>query len=241
MKRFALITGASSKIGMSIAKKLGEDGYSLILHYYKNTDSINKFKQKYPNFEVYDISADLSTKDGVDQFLSEIDQNNLHPDIIIHVAGIPNYGLIQDVSFEDWQQVMNIMVMSDFFIVQHFVPHMIRSHYGRIINISSVWGQIGAANEVLYSTAKGAIDTFTKALAKELAPSGITVNAIAPGVVITPMMSDFTCEDVEALKNEIPANRFAEPEEIAYHVLHLVQPESSYMTGQIIRIDGGWF
>ncbi len=118
---------------------------------------------------------------------------------------------------------------------------MIRNHYGRIINISSVWGQIGAANEVLYSSAKGAIDTFTKALAKELAPSGITVNAIAPGVILSPMMSEFSQQDLETLRNDIPMHRFGQPADIAHHVLHLIQPDSSYMTGQIIRIDGGWF
>ncbi|MFV9509784.1 elongation factor P 5-aminopentanone reductase [Tepidibacillus sp. LV47] len=241
MKQVALITGASSTIGIAIAKKLANKKIPLILHYYRNKERIDEFmRQQITGNDLLAFSVDLSTIEGIENLFRQIEKTGLKPTILINNVGASHYGLIQDVTYEEYQKIMNIMVMSTFFCSQKVVPNMIRQKFGRIINISSVWGQVGAANEVLYSMAKGAIDSFTKALAKELAPSGITVNAIAPGIVLSPMMANFSQEELEMMKNEIPMNRFAKPEEIASLVVHLLQPESSYITGQIIRIDGGW-
>ncbi|TCS83015.1 elongation factor P 5-aminopentanone reductase [Tepidibacillus fermentans] len=241
MKQLALITGASSTIGIAIAKVLAENGTPLILHYYRNKKRIDDLRREFPENDFWAFTEDLSTIEGIENLFFQIKKIGIHPTILINNVGIPHYGLIQDVTFTEYQKIMNLMVMSTFFCSQKAISNMLSQKFGRIINISSIWGQVGAANEVLYSMAKGAIDTFTKALAKELAPSGITVNAIAPGIVLSPMMEDFSKEELEIMKNEIPMNRFAQPEEIAYLVLHLLRPESSYITGQIIRMDGGWY
>jgi len=135
---------------------------------------------------------------------------------------------------------MSVHLKGMFLSTQLFMPHMIAQRYGRIINVSSVWGMSGASCEVLYSTTKGGVNAFTKALAKELAPSGVTVNAVAPGVVDTYMMDGFNLEEKAALQQEIPAGRFGSAEEIASLVYFLSLPESSYITGQIISPNGGW-
>jgi 3-oxoacyl-[acyl-carrier protein] reductase len=147
---------------------------------------------------------------------------------------------LQDVTLTEWDDVTNVNLRGMFLCTQLFMPYMINQRYGRIINVSSIWGISGAANEVLYSTTKGGMNAFTKALAKELAPSGITVNAVAPGVVDTTMMNHLDADEKTALEEEIPAGRFAEPREIASLVYFLSLPESSYITGQIISPNGGW-
>ena len=162
------------------------------------------------------------------------------PDIIVNNAGISHYGLLSDVSEDDWDLVMNTNLKGMFLCTQAFLPHMISQKYGRIVNVSSVWGITGASCEVLYSTAKGGMNAFTKALAKELAPSGITVNAVAPGAVDTSMLHHMNEEDKQLLINDIPIGRLAQPEEIASLVYFVALPESGYITGQVISPNGGW-
>jgi 3-oxoacyl-[acyl-carrier protein] reductase len=158
----------------------------------------------------------------------------------VNNAGISHYGMLSDVSEDVWDEVMSVNLKGTFLCTQTFMEAMISQKYGRIINVSSIWGISGASCEVVYSTAKGGINAFTKALAKELAPSGITVNAVAPGVVDTDMMNSFHADEKTALQNEIPAGRFALPDEIASLVYFLALPESGYITGQIISPNGGW-
>ncbi|MNP51271.1 3-oxoacyl-[acyl-carrier-protein] reductase FabG [compost metagenome] len=135
---------------------------------------------------------------------------------------------------------MDVNLKSVFLCTQIFMPHMISQRFGRIINVSSVWGITGASCEVIYSAAKGGVNAFSKALAKELAPSGVTVNAVAPGAVKTDMMADFDDEELRLIEEEIPAGRLGSPEEIASLVYFLALPESGYITGQVISPNGGW-
>jgi len=186
------------------------------------------------------IPADLRSREQIGRMKERLDQLGLAPDILVNNAGIAHYGLLGDVSEEDWDNVMDVNLKGAFLCTQAFLPPMIRQKYGRIINVSSIWGLTGASCEVVYSTAKGGINAFSKALAKELAPSHVTVNAVAPGAVETRMMEGFSREEKEAIASEIPAGRFASPEEIASLVYFLALPESGYITGQIISPNGGW-
>lgn len=241
-RKTALVTGASGEIGSVIALSLAKNKMNLILQYNNNYEKASQVLNicKQYNADTYLVKADFSKIDSIDKLFNEIMLKRIHPNVLINCAGIANYGLIQDISYEDWQKIININLMSTFFCTQKVIPEMIKQKYGRIINISSVWGEKGAANEVAYSMTKGAINTFTKASAQELAPSGITVNSIAPGIVNSKMMSEFTEEELQILKNDIPLNRFASPIEIAQCVLYLLHKNSSYITGQVIKIDGGW-
>lgn len=151
-----------------------------------------------------------------------------------------HYGMLADVSEEEWDDIMAINLKGTFMCSQIFMPYMVSQRYGRIINVSSVWGISGASCEVAYSASKGGVNAFTKALAKELAPSGVTVNAVAPGAVNTNMLSNLQEDEVRMLEDEIPAGRLATPNEISSLIYFLALPESGYITGQIISPNGGW-
>lgn len=241
--RTVLITGSSRGIGASIARRLNNE-YKIIINYNKSKEQaiklMDELRETNPN--VIAIKADVSNEDEVENMFTIAEQNFGHVDILINNAGISHFSLIQDIDFATWQNVINTNLNSVFLNSKRAIPNMISNQYGVIINMSSIWGDFGASMEALYSTSKGAINTFTKAMAKELAPSGIRVNAIAPGIVETDMMkNDFSMEELEELKNEVATNRFAKPEEIAGLVSYLVSDEASYITGDIIHINGGFY
>ncbi|MNI31978.1 3-oxoacyl-[acyl-carrier-protein] reductase FabG [compost metagenome] len=148
--------------------------------------------------------------------------------------------MLADVTEEEWDEIMAVNLKGTFLCSQIFMPYMVSQRYGRIINVSSVWGISGASCEVAYSASKGGVNAFTKALAKELAPSGVTVNAVAPGAVQTAMLASLQADEMRMLEEEIPAGRLASPEEISSLVYFLALPESGYITGQIISPNGGW-
>lgn len=237
-----LITGGSRGIGAAIAKRFAKEGYRIVIHYLQGHEQANETARQCIALgaEVLTISADLSSREQLTRMKEKLDSLEITPDVVVNNAGVSHYGLLSDVTEEQWDHVMNINLKGMFFCTQLFMPHMIRQRYGRFINVSSVWGITGAACEVLYSTTKGGINAFTKALAKELAPSGVTVNAVAPGVVETDMMNGFDPAEKEALAQEIPLGRFGSTEEIASLVYFLTLPESSYITGQVISPNGGW-
>jgi 3-oxoacyl-[acyl-carrier protein] reductase len=162
------------------------------------------------------------------------------PDILVNNAGKAHYGMLADVTEEEWDEVMAVNLKGTFLCSQIFMPYMVSQRFGRIINVSSVWGISGASCEVAYSASKGGVNAFTKALAKELAPSGVTVNAVAPGAVNTAMLNNLQEEELRMLEEEIPAGRLASPEEVASLVYFLALPESGYITGQVISPNGGW-
>ena len=238
-----LITGSSRGIGAAIARRLNDE-YKIIINYNKSKNQaiklMNELRETNPN--VIAIKADASKEGEVENMFAIAEQNFGHVDILINNAGISHFSLIQDIDFDTWQNVINTNLNSVFLNSKRAIPNMISNQYGVIINMSSIWGDFGASMEALYSTSKGAINTFTKAMAKELAPSGIRVNAIAPGIVETDMMkNDFSKEELEELKNEVAINRFAKPEEIAGLVSYLISDEASYITGDIIHINGGFY
>lgn len=234
----ALITGASRGIGRAIAESFAGAGYALILTCSKTMDDLNtvaaQISEKYGT-PCLAVKADMGNAQDVARLFSEID----HLDVLVNNAGISYVGLLSDMSEEDWHKVMAVNLDSCFYTSKHAIPLMLKKHSGRIINISSVWGNVGASMEVAYSASKGGINAFTKALAKELAPSNIQVNAIACGVIDTSMNACFTAEDMAALTEEIPADRIGKPEEVARLSLQLAQAPT-YLTGQIITLDGGW-
>lgn len=239
MKKFALITGASGGIGQSIALLLAEKGYHLYLHYNKNEQAMKELLNKLHPYggEYMPILADLAEADGYKKVCSQI----FSLDAIIHCGGNSHYGLLVDLKQEEAESLMNVHVLNPLMITKELLPKFLTKVSGNIIVITSIWGQTGAACEVAYSMAKGAQIAFVKALSKEVALNGIRVNAIAPGAVETPMIDRFSVEDKERLNDEIPMGRLGHSEEIAKGVLFLLSAESSYITGQVLAINGGWY
>lgn len=234
----ALVTGASRGIGLAIATILAKNGYALHL---TCKNSIGKLeiiaKELSDSYKVpcFAYQGDMGDASFVEQLFSKI--NSL--DVLINNAGISYVGLLQDTSIEKWQEIMNTNLNSVFYTSRLAIPKMLAQKSGCIINISSIWGNAGASMEVAYSASKGGVNAFTKALAKELAPSGICVNAISCGVINTDMNKCFSKEDMDMLIDEIPANRLGTPDEVA-HLTYQLICSPKYLTGQIITIDGGF-
>lgn len=238
MRKTALITGASRGIGKAIACAFAKQGYDLVLTCKNNIDSLNTLAKELS--AQHDISClALQGNMGCYEDVSRIFGQVSHIDVLINNAGISHVGLLSDMTPDEWHNVMHTNLDACFYTSKLAIPLMLQNHAGRIINISSVWGNVGASMEVAYSASKGGVNSFTKALAKELAPSNIQVNAIACGLIDTDMNKCFSPEDLEAVREEIPADRLGTPEEIAYLALQLAQAPA-YLTGQIITIDGGW-
>ncbi|NGP62632.1 SDR family oxidoreductase [Paenibacillus thiaminolyticus] len=237
-----LVTGASRGIGAAIAHRFASVGMKVIIHYLNSHEAANEVARTCLAYggEAITIRADLRSAEQIDRMKSKLDELGFTPDILVNNAGTAYYGLFTDVTEEEWDDCMNINLKGMFLCTQRFAPHMISQKYGRIINVSSVWGITGASCEVMYSTAKGGVNAFTKSLAKELAPSGVTVNAVAPGAVDTDMMKHLDTSERNALEEDIPAGRLGTPNEIASLVYFLALPESSYITGQVISPNGGW-
>lgn len=237
-----MVTGGSRGIGAAIAERFAMVGMNVVIHYLHSHEAANEVARKciQHGANVMTISADLRSKEQILRMQEKLSAHGLMPDILVNNAGVAHYGLLSDVTDEIWDQVVGVNLKGMFLCTQTFMPYMIEQKFGRIINVSSIWGISGASCEVVYSASKGGVNAFTKALAKELAPSQITVNAVAPGVVDTEMMDSFSDEEKSSLQNEIPTGRFAHPEEIASLVYFLSLPESGYITGQIISPNGGW-
>lgn len=237
-----LVTGASRGIGASIAERFASIGMNVVIHYMNSHEAANEVARRCMDHggRIMTVSADLRSKEQIERMYEKLKAHNMLPDILVNNAGVSHYGLLSDVSEEEWDAVMALNLKGVFLCTQMFMPHMISQRYGRIINVSSIWGISGASCEVLYSTTKGGINAFTKALAKELAPSGVTVNAVAPGAVETEMMQTFDADEIKSIEEEIPAGRLAKPDEISSLVYFLALPESGYINGQIISPNGGW-
>lgn len=232
-----LITGASRGIGLSLAKKFFENGYFVFAHYHQTLQYLKLWQEQLSARKAKNLvlcQADLMQQDGADQLFSMID---CPIDVLINNAGISEYKLFDQITQKEWDDMLNLNLKSYFLCAQKVFPNMLHNKSGSIINISSIWGETGAAMEVHYATAKAGILGLTKALARELAPSGICVNAIAPGVVNTDMLSGLSAQELTDLKETIPLGRFALPEEIADLAFFLA--EQKYITGEVININGG--
>jgi 3-oxoacyl-[acyl-carrier protein] reductase len=238
LAKFVLITGASGGIGRKTAELLARNGWNLYLHYYinkKEMDDLAKELSKYP-VEVIPIQADLTNSAGANQLTESI----FEIDAVVHASGVSKWGLFQDHSESDMDDLWNIHVKSPMIIIQKLLEKLIRVR-GKVVIVSSIWGQTGAACEVLYSTVKGAQLSFVKSFSKEIARNGVRVNAIAPGAVNTDMLNSFTEEELEDVKEDIPMGRLANSEEIASAIRFLLSDEASYITGQVLAVNGGWY
>ena len=241
MPQNVFITGASRGIGRETALKYAKNGFGVILNCRKSHDEIHKLQDEIlaMNVPCMTFTKDVSQLDKVSEIFDELYKCNMIPDIVVNNAAISHTGLLQDMSDTEWQNIINTNLSSAFNVCKCAIPHMLRTGKGRIINISSMWGKVGASCEVAYSASKGGINSFTKALAKELAPSGIPVNAIAFGVVDTSMNSFLDDEEKTAIMNEIPAGKFLSAGEAA-DIIYDISMLNPYVTGQIITADGGY-
>lgn len=236
----AIITGASRGIGLALARYYAKKGWNLIINGGHDKDALfsaAKDLSSITNVEPVfgDISSEYTAKELADTALHCFGKI----DLLINNAGISHIGLLSDMTTDCWHKIMHTNLDSVFFTSRAVIPSMVHRHEGRILNISSVWGEVGASCEAAYSASKGAINALTKALAKELAPSHISVNAISFGIIDTAMNQCFSSEEREALAMEVPYGRFATAEEAAEFCYQITEsPE--YLTGQIIRFDGGW-
>lgn len=236
MNKIVLVTGASRGIGREIAEKLAQKGYQVIANYNKSEEKAKELKEKNPNIDIY--KADVSKRDDVHKMIEYIMQKYKKIDVLVNNAGISISGVFTDVTDEEWNKIINNNLYSVFCTTQEVLPNMIARKEGCIINISSIWGIVGSSCETIYSVAKAGVDGMTKSLAKELGPSNIRVNSIAPGIIDTEMNSNYTLDEIEEIKEEIPLERIGKKSDISKCVEWLIDDE--YTTGQIISINGGW-
>ena len=238
MKKTVLVTGASGDIGLAIARKFLDNNYIVIGTYYKNDSALSNLSEDFPENFV-PLKCNLADFSESENLIRQITEFGYSIDILINNAGISSVGLLQDITRQQWDLLWNTNVTSAIALSKYIIPTFLRNGKGKIINISSVWGNVGASCEVCYSATKGALNSFTKALAKELGPSNIEVNAIACGIIDTKMNSHLSKEDLDNISEDIPRGRLGIPEDIAKVSFYLAD-SSTYMTGQILTIDGGW-
>lgn len=238
MNKKVLVTGASRGIGRAIATAYAAAGYDVYMTCLHSEDVLRALAKELT--EAYGVSASVFIGDmGEVSFVEEVFRHIPALDVLINNAGISYVGLLSDMSVSEWQRVMNTNLNAVFYTCRLAIPLMLSKKNGRIINISSVWGNVGASMEAAYSASKGGVNSLTKALAKELAPSNIQVNAIACGAIDTDMNKVFSDEDLQNLQAEIPADRLGTVAEVAGLALQLAEAPA-YLTGQIITLDGGW-
>ena len=236
------ITGASKGIGAAIARKLAVNGHRLILNTGSDEAGLLHLTEELTGtygVSVFPSVGDVGDPDYVSDFIKQGSGRFGPVDILINNAGIAHVGLLSDMQVYEWQRIMNTNLNAAFYTSHAVLPGMLHKKEGKIINITSMWGEVGASCEVAYSAAKGGLITFTKALAKELAPSNIQVNAVSCGVIDTRMNDCFSVEEKEDLASEIPMGRFGSPDEVAEAVYQMLGMPA-YVTGQILRIDGGF-
>ena len=235
-----LITGISRGIGKAIALEFAKNKYNIIGCAKSDFNGLSDTKNLVTSYGVdsYIELCDISNEEKIKKFIYESTNKLGGIDILINNAGISYIGLLQDMSILEWNNIINTNLTSAFLMSKYVIPYMLKKQNGHIVNISSVWGNIGASMEVAYSASKGGLNTFTKALAKELAPSNILVNTISPGFIDTEMNNNFEKEELEAIFEEIPLGRAGKTSEVADLVYKIAT--SKYLTGQIITIDGGW-
>ena len=241
-RKTALVTGAARGIGRAAAYAFARAGYDLVLNCAHSKKELEAFacglKEEF-RIETLCCCGDIGDHAFVEQMFEMINGFCGGVDVLINNAGISHIGLLSEMSYEEWERILHTNLTSVFSCCKLAIPHMVSQKSGRIMNISSDWGICGASCEVAYSATKGGINAFTKALAKELAPSNIQVNAVACGVIDTKMNACFNEEERRELEEEIPAGAFGKPEDVAQFLLQLASAPA-YLTGQVISFDGGW-
>ena len=240
MEKIAIVTGASRGIGKTIAKELAKKNIKVIANYNNSKEMAENLKKELESegYEIDIFKADVSKKEECKKIVEYAINKYKKIDILINNAGIDKVQLITDVEEEDWNKIINTNLYSAFCMCQEVLPNMIRNKNGCIINISSIWGMVGSSTEVVYSISKAGMDGLTKALAKEVGPSNIRVNSIAPGYIETDMNNEYTETEKKEIMNTIPLEKLGQTIDIAKCVNWLI--EDNYTTGQIISINGGW-
>ena len=237
MAKTVLITGASQGIGVAAARLFYENGYSVIINYNQSEKEALMLEKELKGSLA--VKCDVSNEEDVKEMVDIAIKKYGKIDVLINNAGISKQNLISDVSCEEWDKMFAVNVRGTFLVSKYVLSHMIRYKSGKIINVSSIWGVSGASCETCYSATKGAIISFTKALAKELGPSKITVNAVAPGFIDTKMNENLSEEDKAAFCEETPLGRIGTSEEVANTLLLLASEKASFITGQVLTVDGG--
>lgn len=239
--KVAIVTGSSRGIGRGIALELAKEGAFIVVNYSKDEDGAEKVVQEIKNLgsSAIKIKCNISSYDECTSLVNEAIKHFGKIDILVNNAGISIIGLFMDASKEEIDKMVGNNLLGTMYMTRNVLPHML-SKGGNIVNISSMWGNVGASCETLYSTTKGGINLFTKALAKEMAMSNIRVNAIAPGVIDTDMNGFLSESDRKELEEEIPFGRFGDPSEIGKAAVFLCSSDSSYVTGQVLTVDGGF-
>ena len=240
-RKTVLVTGSSRGIGKAIAVKFAKKGYDVIINCAHNEEALQKTKNEIEGYQVscHAFLGDIGDHAAAKELFHQIKKLYGSIDVLVNNAGISYVGLFTDMTPEDWDKVIRTNLTSVYNCCSLAIPDMVKNQRGKIINISSVWGKVGASCEVAYSASKGGMNAFTKALAKELAPSNIQVNAVACGAIDTEMNHFLEDTELMSLIDEIPANRLGRAEEVADLVYHLAY-KNEYLTGQIIGLDGGW-
>lgn len=242
MRKTILITGASRGIGRATALTFTDPSLNIVINFKKEKEKalevVDTLRSR--GLNAIAIQADISDFDQVKSMYTQIEETFGHVDILINNAGIASMFQCQDVSIETWSEIFAVNVNGLFHCVKLAMPQMISNKYGVIVNIASIWGQTGAPMESHYGATKGAVISYTKSLAKELGPSNIRVNAVAPGCIDTDMLEGVSQRALEAFANDVPLGRIGRPEEVAEVVNFLVSDKASYITGQVINVNGGY-
>ena len=235
-----IVTGGSRGIGAAIVKELAKEKYNIVLNYNNSEEAAKQIQKELAeqNVKIEIFKADVSKREEVKALVKFTLEKYKNIDVLINNAGIDQIKPFMDITDEEWNNIMQVNVNSVFYCSQEVLENMIHNKKGCIINISSIWGRIGASCEAHYSASKAAVDGLTKALAKEMGPSNIRVNSIAPGIIETDMNKELSKEDLEEIVNQIPLGRIAKPSEIVKSIKWLIEDE--YVTGQVISVDGGW-
>ena len=237
MGKTVFITGASRGIGAAAAKLFYENGYNVVINYNNSKEEAKALAGNLPGALM--LQGDVSQEEDVKRMVFAATERFGKIDVLINNAGISYVNLLKDTALSDWEKLFSVNVTGTFLMTKYVSANMLSNHSGKIINISSIWGISGASLESGYSATKGAVIAFTKALAKELGPSGITVNCVAPGFIDTDMNSDVTPEDTKAFCDDTPLGRIGSPEEVSKTLLFLASDGADFITGQIIGVDGG--
>ena len=241
MNKTALVTGGAKGIGAAICKALANDGYRIALNYNNSFESATELKNELSSVTHIEIfKADISDSSDVERMFTEIENAFGGVDVLINNAGIAQQALFTDITDEMWQEMIGVNLTGAFNCCRRALPYMIRNKFGKIINITSMWGEVGASMEVHYSASKAGLIGLTKALAKEVGLSGITVNAVSPGVIETDMMASFSDDVKSSLAEETPLGILGTPENIASAVSFLASDKADFITGQVVSVNGGF-
>lgn len=237
-QRTVLITGASRGIGAATARLFAKAGYQVAANYHTSAEAVQQLAGEYPG-QILPVQADVSDRNQVEEMFEQVRRQLGGVDILVCNAGIARQELFTDVTLQEWQRMLDVHLTGAFHCCQCALQDMLRQKWGRIVTVSSMWGQVGGSCEVAYSAAKAGLIGFTKALAKEEGPSGITVNCVAPGVIDTDMMAGFSDQDRQALAEETPTGSLGTPSQVAKAILFLASEDADYITGQVLGVNGG--